>query len=42
MSEDDYDIDVDEIDVIEFCFWCPLCLEPAYLCWCGMTEEPEA
>jgi hypothetical protein len=41
MSEDDYDIDVHEIDPVEFCFWCPDCLESAALCRCGMTDERE-
>jgi hypothetical protein len=44
MTEDDYryeDIDINDIDPVEFCFWCPSCMEPANLCWCGMTAEPE-
>lgn len=48
MTEEDLEVDLDEIDDAEFCFWCPVCLEPAELaidefegCGCDDCEEAE-
>lgn len=34
MSEDD-------VDDVEFCFWCPDCLEPAEVCMCSQSQQDD-
>jgi len=48
MIEDDYQYDklevaleLSDIDPVEFCFWCPDCLEPAEICRCAEQVEEE-
>lgn len=31
----------DEVDDVEFCFWCPVCLEPAEACMCAYSPEED-
>ena len=37
MTDDD--VDINEIDEVEFVFWCPSCLEPDNVCRCAWYEE---
>ena len=36
------DLDELELSDVDFCFWCPDCLEPAEICRCGWERQPES